>query len=383
MTFPLITDNSSFAEFCQEAMKQPYLGVDTEFVWTKTYYPNLGLLQLAYDREHCALVDTIAVTDTAPFKALLENSSVTKIFHEAGSDLPILHRWCGAIPKNIADTRIAAGFCGLTAQLSLRKLLIMQLGITLKKTETRTDWMQRPLTDAQLEYAGEDVILLPDLFRKLRSLMEAKEDYSFFVEDMKVYENPEYYREVPPEQFWEKISRPGYLKFTRQDFAVLQRLAAWREKLAREKNITKNRVMRDSCMSLAAVKHPYTADEVAKLEGMPNTPSMHYAREIADIVVSAMKLSKDEWPQMEIPNIDVRMLKQASDRIISLAQKRSTQLGIDQVLIASRREADSLATAVLTGKDYNACALMQGWRYQVFGKSIDEICKDIKKKLPR
>ena len=384
MAFPLITDNGAFAAFCKEALQSPSVGIDTEFVWTKTYYPKLGLLQMAYDREHCILVDTLAVMDTAPLAELLTSPSVVKVFHEAGSDLPILHRWCGAVPCNVADTRIAAGFGGLTSALSLRKLLISQLGVVLKKTETRTDWLRRPLTDAQIEYAGDDVIYLPDLYSKLKSLASALGNWDYFQEDMKKYELAEFYAEASIEDCWQHVSRPGYLKFTMQDYAVLQRLAAWRESLARENDITRNRIMRDSCLALASVKHPYSYSEVEKLEGMANTPAMHYANEIAEIVKAAMKLPKDEWPVMNIPNVDLRTLKQASERILSLARKRAEARRIDLPILASRREVDSLATAILSRGDITSCSLMKGWKHEVLGQSLDDICNDLRgKKLPR
>ncbi len=384
MAFPLITENAAFSEFCKEALQQPSVGIDTEFVWTKTYYPKLGLLQMAYDREHCILVDTLAVTDTSPLAELLSTPNVVKVFHEAGSDLPILHRWCGAVPCNVADTRIAAGFCGMTAALSLRKLLISQLGVVLKKTETRTDWLRRPLTDAQIEYAGDDVIYLPELFLKLKNMQMAVGNYDFFQNDMRKYECAEFYKEVSPEDSWQHVSRPGYLKFTMQDYAVMQRLAAWRETLAREKDITRNRILRDSSLALVAVKHPYSYNEVAQLEGMANTPAMRYANDIVEVVTAAMKLKKDEWPSMNIPNVDQRALKQTGERIMSLARKRAAARRIDLPILASRREVDSLATAILTKGDIAASSLMNGWKHEVLGQSLDEICKELRgKKQPR
>ena len=384
MAFPLISDNEAFAAFCKDALQKPSVGIDTEFVWTKTYYPKLGLLQMAYDREHCILVDTLAVTDASPLAELLSSPCVVKVFHEAGSDLPILHRWCGAVPCNVADTRIAAGFCGLTAALSLRKLLISQLGVSLNKTETRTDWLHRPLTDAQIEYAGDDVIFLPELYLKLKNMLASVENFGYFQEEMKKYENKEYYAEVSAEDSWQHVSRPGYLKFTMQDYAVLQRLAAWRERVAREKDITRNRIIRDSSLALAAVKHPYSYNEVAQLEGMANSPAMRYAKEIAEIVTDAMKLKKDEWPTMNIPIVEQRALRQAAERILSLARKRSEARRIDLPILASRREVDSLATAILSRGDVSSSSLMNGWKHEVLGQSLDDICKDLRgKKQPR
>ncbi|MBR4676338.1 MAG: HRDC domain-containing protein [Victivallales bacterium] len=379
MNYPFITTNEEFGAACLEARKQPVIGLDTEFVWTKTYYPQLGLLQMGWDCEHCYLVDTIAVTDSTPLAELLADANLLKVFHEASSDLPILMRWCHhqSIPHRVADTRIAAGFAGLTASMSLAKLILKQLHVVLEKTETRTNWLQRPLTQEQLEYAGDDVTRLPALFASLQLLMREYGNEEFFIEEMTKYEHPSFYEEIAPENYWQRVSRPAYLKFTHQDFAVLQQLSAWREKLGRAKNITRNRIVPDKVLSLAAVKHPYTAAEVGKLEGVANTPSMHYCREIAEIVTQAMHIPKEEWPQIFIPNIDQRLLRQCSERIQSLAAKRAEARHIDPILVSTRREADSLATHALNQEDTSHNPLLNGWRHELLAPAIDSICEDM------
>lgn len=380
MNYRFITENSEFENFCRDAAMKPVVGIDTEFVWTKTYYPNLGLVQIAWDKEHCILADPLAVSGTGAFADLLADEKVVKVFHEAASDLPILYRWCGALPKNVVDTRLAAGFCGLTASLSLGKLLAMLLGVVLPKTETRTDWLQRPLTEKQLQYAGDDVVLLPQLFEKLKNRIEEKGHWQCFLDDMKEFENPTYYEEIPVEDSWKHVNRPGFLKFTNQDYAVLQQLASWREGLAREKNITRNRILKDVPMAWAAVKHPYTAEEVGKMPGMANTPAMKYCKNVADIVSAAVHIPKELWPELNLPPCEPRKLKQASDRIVALVKKRGDAAGIDSCIIASRREADVLATLAMLRKDCADSRLMNGWRHELLGKSVDEICKDLGRK---
>lgn len=376
MKFPLLSDNAAFADFCAQAAQHTVVGIDTEFVWTDSYYARLGLVQLAWDTEHCALIDPIAITDRAPFRALLENPSVLKVFHEAASDLPILRRWCGALPKNVADTRIEAGFCGLTAQMSLAKLLAMQLSVVLPKTETRTNWLQRPLTPAQLAYAGDDVTLLPALNDNLNAILSKVGNVPCFAEEMACLEKESFYAEPPVEDAWKRVSRPAFLKFTHQDYAVLQQLAAWRENLARQQDITKNRIMRDEWLAIAAVKHPYTAAEVANIHGIRNTTVKKYGDAVAQIVTDAMKLPKVKWPDMFFTPLDRLLLKQCADRIIALVAKRADARKIDPVLVCSRKDAESLATAAARRKPLNNSPLMQGWRYALLSPAIDEICED-------
>lgn len=378
----MITNANDLARFCELASQQPVIGVDTEFVWISTYYPNLGLVQVGWDSDNCALIDPIAINDrraSAPFARLLENPNVVKVFHEAGSDLPILHRWCGAVPRNVADTRIEAGFCGLTARLSLAKLLALRLGVVLPKTETRTNWIQRPLTDSQLKYACDDVALLPKLYLNLKEEVTACDNWDFFEEEMKVYEDSAYFEEMPLDDCWKRVSRPGFLKFAQQDYAVLQSLAAWREKIARARNIPRLHVLRDDLLATAAVKHPYSADEVSNLRGISLKAAQRYGAEVAEIVKSAMKRPKESWPEVFMPTIPALTLRQASERISSLTAKRAEKRKIDASLLASRRDYDYIAVHAISNRDVSKSPLMRGWRYSMLTPVIDDICAELKK----
>ena len=151
----------------ERARKIDAVALDTEFVWERTYYPRLGLIQLALSREECFLIDPCALEDLSPLGELLADPTVVKIFHDASQDLAILRSATGAEPKSIFDTRLAAGFGGLSSTLSLAALVEILLDVKLKKTETRTNWLKRPLHPQQKDYALDDVRYL----RKVRVLL--------------------------------------------------------------------------------------------------------------------------------------------------------------------------------------------------------------------
>src|SRR6056297_3353400 len=111
----MITSSDALHDLVEKARLTNAVAIDTEFVWTKTYLPRLGLVQLALSDEECYLLDPLAVEDLSPFGELLADPSVVKILHDAPQDLAILHSATGFIPKNIFDTRLAAGFAGLSA----------------------------------------------------------------------------------------------------------------------------------------------------------------------------------------------------------------------------------------------------------------------------
>ena len=143
-----------------------FVAIDTEFVRRKTFYAELGLVQLAFSDE-IALIDPLAKLDWATFKAALINPKLTKIFHSVGEDLEVLHDQFQVMPTPLFDTQIGAAFCGMGNSLSLAKLTEALLQEQLDKSETTSDWLQRPLTSAQQAYAAEDVRVLLPMYAQL------------------------------------------------------------------------------------------------------------------------------------------------------------------------------------------------------------------------
>ena len=153
----MITSQQQLQALIVRARATDTVAIDTEFVWERTYYPRLGLIQLALSDEDCFLIDPCALTDLSPLGELLADPAVVKIFHDAPQDLIILHQATGAVPQNIFDSRLAGGFAGLSAALSLGNLIKELLDIDLAKTGTHTNWLRRPLNPKQIDYAIDDV----------------------------------------------------------------------------------------------------------------------------------------------------------------------------------------------------------------------------------
>jgi len=151
----MISSEKEFITLIDRALNTDRVALDTEFVWERTYYPRLGLIQLALSDEDCFLIDPLAIKDLTPLGKLLNDAKVVKILHDAPQDLTILSRVTGAVPQNIFDTRISAGFSGLSSTISLADLISVLLDINLAKTETRTNWLKRPLDPSQIDYALE------------------------------------------------------------------------------------------------------------------------------------------------------------------------------------------------------------------------------------
>ncbi|HQL86180.1 MAG: ribonuclease D [Lentisphaerae bacterium] len=376
MTCEFIESDAALREFCQTAARQGRLAIDTEFVWTSTYYPQLGLVQLSWDQGHSALVDALAISDPSPLREAIADPSMVKILHEAASDLPILRRWCGALPTRVFDTRIAAGFCGLTTAVSLSGLLESQLGVALAKTETRTDWLQRPLSPAQLQYAAEDVAWLPLLHEALHEKIEKLGNLDWFKEEMSACEQEDYYAEPEPRESWRRVSGMGSLSGAA--LAVLRELAAWRESTARSLNKARPRLLRDEQLIYAAQHQPKTLNDCRNIPNLWPRSVEKYGQDIVEAVRRGLETPPPEWPSLGNMPVDKRTLKTQADRILNLVRKKAAAREIDPTLVAARREIEGLVLAVFRSRTRpERKALLNGWRYELLKPQIDMILEEM------
>lgn len=354
---------------------EAYLALDTEFVWNKTYYARLGLIQAAYPKNknilNYSLPELIPcgkVSDSQelllidPFEAYvdslasaLENSSIVKILHASIQDLQHLHIWSGALPKNIFDTSMAAAYCGLGAGISLQKLFKEILGVELPKTETQSDWCRRPLTHEQLEYAIDDVVLLPAAAEKLCELCKQMGTYEFLCEDLSLLDAPELYEEHPIEQTWKKFSPGPRLLKNKKATARYCALVAWREELARRYDVPRVRIAENKAVHEMSLHLPSTI-EAAYAAGIKRNYITDYMDAFPDIKNAELP---SELVEAEEPD------SFAIERFVSIAkpivEKLSDELHIDKQYVASKRDL----VGWYSSRESEDHKLNKGWRAEL------------------
>ena len=364
---PWIDDNQSFKEFCKSIPAGQPVALDTEFAWTKTYFPVFALLQIGLDREHAALVDALAITDWSPLAEILTDASRRKICFSAGNDLPILCRACGGIlPNHVFDVQIAAGFCGESSTQSLKAVIEGHLNISLAKSETRSDWTVRPLTPKQLEYAADDVVLLPELAEFFQRKLEENGNLAWFQEEMNtLYCREDAYQLPPVEDAWKRLG--AIRRIT--EAAVRRRaiaLAIWREATAREKNLARPRLLSDEQLLWCAYEAPASQEQ---LFHMPDCWPKRI-RPIAEELLAVIANPPAEPPQPKEVFLPREKLNALVKRIQGLIQKRAQERGIDPAMVGSRHDAEHSAACRLQSKP-DSGRLTQGWR----GKLMQDALK--------
>ncbi len=339
------------------------IGIDTEFIREKHYYAQLCLLQVNNTQIE-AIIDPLKVEDLSSFASILTDENCTKIFHAGEQDIEILYLACGVAPRPIFDTQIAAAALGMQAQIGYGTLVENLLKVSLPKSQSFSDWSKRPLTDAQLDYAIEDVRYLPKLYEKLRGRLQNKDRLDWLIDDFAAMCDKARY-DADPREMWKKIKRSGTL--TPQQAAVAREVAAWREEEARTRNLPRKWVLGDDCLLEIARRAPKTQSGIGSIQDSERLSSRD-RQDIIECVKVAQKVPTEDLPVIERPIRPSTDQAAAVDLLSAALKLKANELHVATSFIASH---DDLIYLVC-GKSSRS-ALMQGWRYDVVGKELLEV----------
>ncbi|MEA3077397.1 MAG: ribonuclease [Actinomycetota bacterium] len=355
-----IDDDSGLAELVEKLATEPLYAVDTEFHRERTYWPQLALVQIAWPGG-IALVDPVTI-DVRPLAKVLDGPG-TCILHAADQDLEIMEQACGTIPARIFDTQVAAGFLGYSSP-SLSSLTERLLGFRLAKGDRLTDWMQRPLTNGQKQYAASDVAHLIDLYDELNRRLDACERRSWSEQECEALRiRP--HTPQDPETAWWRIKDSRALRGTSR--GVAQEVAAWRERKARSIDKPPRLVLAD--LALLGVSHraPSSLAELKDVRGLDGRYLKGEAGpEILAAVVRGLQLPRTALRVPPTDDLD-RNLRPAVTLVSAWVAQLAQELRIDTAMLATR--ADLLA---LLRADPDA-RLAQGWRAGLVGDRIRQL----------
>jgi len=365
----LIVDENALREQVEAAQAAGQVAVDTEMVWESTFFPALGVVQLGLDREQCVLVDTVALDgEMGDLGTLLADAETQKILHDATQDLSILKRATGASPSNIFDSRLASGFAGLASTISLRDLLVELFDIELDKTETRTDWLQRPLDQKQIGYAEDDVRYLVEARDELCRRAEAAGYLPWLEEEMAGLNSPQIYEERDPREEFRRVK--GYGKLRGRELAVLRELAVWREEAARTYDRPRGRIASDKLLLFLAQRQPVKSEELGEVRSFRKKEIDLYGEAILAAIDKGRTLSEDQWPTGPPRDRHDRAFEDGVREAMAYLRERSEAEGIDPALVATRSEVKQLLRDGAAADTMDDNRLARGWRRQLIGDDL-------------
>lgn len=338
-------------------VQQRAYAIDTEFLRERTYYPRLALVQIAWPG-NTVLIDPIAL-DLSPLRELLESDSLA-VLHAADQDLEVLEFACGAVPAQIFDTQIAAGFLGFSSP-SLLTLAERILTIRLSKGDRLTDWTQRPLTAAQLSYAASDVLYLLELHDKLLAELESSGRTTWAQAECELLRlRPRGVAHA--DRAWWKLKDGRVLRGKDRLFA--QELCKWREERARADDKPVRFVLPDLAVVSISQAKPRTFDELSRLRGMDGRYLKAGAGdEILSAVARAFELPSSALVQPEPEEFD-RKLRPALTLVSAWVAQLAHDARIDPALLATRSDLVHFL------RDDGSSRLASGWRHEMVGSAI-------------
>ena len=367
----MIDTTDRLEALCDRARTLPAVALDTEFVWERSYYPGLGLIQVGLGGDDVHLIDTIALEgQMGALGEVLADPSVVKVLHDATQDLQILARATGTLPVNSFDTQRAAGLVGQTATASLQDLVEWAVGIRLDKGETRSNWLKRPLTDSQARYAEDDVRYLLDVYQKLRDEAQARGRAEWVEAEMERYDDPSLFEESDPNDAVDRLKVRGIGRMSGRQRAVLRAVAAWREVEARELDRTRRMVLPDEALAAIADRMPETADDLRRLR-LTDRQVARYADGLLDAVQAGAEAEPERVQRRGRPGPEDE--KRAARLLVAqgFLAGRCEREDIDSALVATKAQ---LAAIVEAGPDAVADAF-PGWRYDFVGRDLEGLLR--------
>lgn len=352
----LVEDATALTRLCSRLAPSAWVALDTEFTRESTYYAKLGLLQVASDSV-VACVDPLAV-DIAPLFDVLEDPGILKVLHAARQDLEVLHDLRNKVLHPLFDTQIAAALLGYPSQVGYAALVESIAGVKLPKLQTRTNWERRPLTDAQVQYAADDVGYLRNVYRELDARLQQRGRAAWLAEECAALADPALYRSDPDAAYL-RLNPGRHVPPGAQP--LLKALAGWRERTAQARNRPRSWIATDADLIEIARAAPRDRAALHRLNKISAAVPQHHADDILGIVTensgaAPARIWTESPPTTPAEQV---LLKRIQERINAVAEAHD----ITPEVLATRRSVFLLMRE-------RAGPLSRGWRYELVGRDL-------------
>jgi len=353
-----IESTTELKAFCAELQNGSWIGVDTEFMRERTYYPEPCLIQLS-GNAGIACVDIVALEDLAPLKEVLMREDIVKLMHSCSQDLEIFHLLFDRIPPNIFDTQVAAAFIGKGDQLSYAALVEDICNVKLSKAHTRARWCNRPLSEEEIYYAEDDVRYLPAMHESLSAELESVGRREWFEAEMQVISKTSVFA-INGSNAWQRMN--ALRQMAGQQLAAAKALAGWREDLAQSRDKPRSWILADKVLVRIANALPETKDELASIEDVTDGLVKHRGDRLLAIIRQSAEHDEPDQPSGPgRPDAREKALKKELAKILDSVAENLT---LPASLLATRKDL----AAMIQGD--RKLAVFQGWRAEAVGQEL-------------
>ncbi|TXS93076.1 ribonuclease D [Parahaliea maris] len=351
----LVEDDATLQRVLQDNAGAAAVAVDTEFMRRNTFYPQIALLQLCFG-DTAWLVDPLAISDTSGLAALLTDPSVVKVLHSPSEDLEVFNKWLGVQPDPLFDTQRAAALLDRGFGLGYRALVAAVCDVDLPKDETRSDWLQRPLTEAQCHYAAQDVLYLLAVYHELQAACEAAGKVDWVLADGA---DATAAQQAGPEPYYTRI-KSGW-KLNPRQLGALAALCQWREDTARERDKPRSWIITDQdCLQIARALPRDRAQLRAAAELQP-AAQRRYADAILEVLGQHAEQPDSAMPA-PLPAPPGGRERDLAKRLKGKARALAAELEVAPEILLNSRDYDALVRRAGNGEGTPMPRHWQGWR---------------------
>ncbi len=360
----LIDTQDDLDALCGALAAAGQIGCDTEFVRTQTYWPQLCLVQVATESES-ACVDVLAAVDTAEFRRIMLAHAEPLILHAVKQDLEAWFALWQELPTAVFDIQIAAGLLGFQPQIGYGNLVRELIGVDLDKDQTRTDWSRRPLTDAQIRYASDDVAYLHEIYEIVRDRLEDCGRFDWAQADSAALVDQSLY-DTPAENAWQRLSAIPYLPVAPQ--ARARALAAWRETRAKQADRPRQWILADKALMQIAQADPQQTDDLRDIDDLPPAVVRKQGHRILQTVQLANDSITNGTSDLTQKPVPVPPDKKHVQQLSAIVRDTAHELDIAPELLATRKDIINM----LSGRE--DARPLKGWRREIIGEKLWAAC---------
>ncbi|WP_353288169.1 ribonuclease D [Wolbachia endosymbiont (group B) of Gerris lacustris] len=358
----LISTTSELENACEGLMEKDlkFISVDTEFIRNNlTYYPKLSLIQISYGEKSFIVDALVPEIDLSFIKKIMLNQGIIKVFHSCRQDIESLLTVFKYVPTPIFDTQVAAMFCHYYHDfIGYSKVVEQYQGIALDKIKAKnSDWLRRPLSENQLDYAVNDVVYLYDLYQILCNKLEENNRMGWFQEEMGSVADINKYLHSPKDA-WRRI-KFNYEANPRLMLTV-KAVSEWQETLAQRYNINRNKVVNNAVITGLIEKNVEHIDDI--LDDLKRNTKNIKEEDLLEFI-DIFNENEKEFVQQNYTLSD-NYDKSVFDILSIILESKCKENNISRKLISSK---DELAGSISGQID----KLFKGWRYDFFGRSVE------------
>ena len=369
--YDLITTESQLGALVDRLAAHSHVAFDTEFVSEHTYRSQLCLIQVAAP-DTLAVIDTLKVTELDPFWRLLTEPGRTTVVHAGREEMGFILQAIKARPSSLFDVQVASGLVDHDYPAGYASIVRRFLNLPTNKGETRTDWRQRPLTPAQLEYALDDVRHLEKLWKKLEGKLASSGRTAWMQDEMQSWQND--VEESFIRKRWRRVS--GLSGLSRRELAIARELWHWRDGVAESRDMPPKRVLRDDLLVELCKRKSADERQISAIRGMQRSDLRHILRGLSEAIQRGLELPDEECPGGEKHRAPPPQLAVLGQFLATAIAGVCRQMHLAPALVGTSSDMRDLLAYKLgywDDDDDRAPLLASGWRAEVVGSLVDDL----------